>query len=127
MVAQLVIDALDIGTCLREWGDMARRASHRDAIVQLAQDYEEEAFEAGTAATLSGLMTYLDGLADSKQDTRLCPYGLDAVTLLTYHKAKALEWPVVVLAELGGSQRRGPLVARRYRRCAYRRLSAYWA
>jgi ATP-dependent exoDNAse (exonuclease V) beta subunit len=100
MLTQAVIDALDVGSWLRRWGDSGRRASHLDAIVQLARDYEDQTAEEGTAATLSGLITHFDRLADAELDTRLCPYGLDAVTLLTYHKAKGSEWPVVVLTEL---------------------------
>ena len=101
VIVQLVIDALDVGACLRQWGDTARRTSHLDAIVQLAERYEEQALAMGSAATLSGLNSHLARLGDVHEDLRLSPHGLDAVTLLTYHKSKGLEWPVVVLTDLG--------------------------
>jgi ATP-dependent helicase/nuclease subunit A len=104
VVVQLVIDALDAGGSLREWGDSARRASHLDAIVQLAKQYEDESLATGSAATLSGLNSRIAKLTAEGKDIRLAPNGLDALTLLTYHTSKGLEWPVVVLADLGAER-----------------------
>jgi ATP-dependent helicase/nuclease subunit A len=104
VIVQLVIGALDVGACLRQWGNSARRASHLDAIVQLAKLYEDESLATGSAATLSGLNSHFGRLAANGEDIRLAPHGLDAVTLLTYHRSKGLEWPVVVLTDLGAER-----------------------
>ena len=99
-VVRQVIEVVALAGLSRKWGRSARRAAHLDALVQSASDYEEQATETGMAATLSGLIAHLEKLAADEGDKRLPPYGLDAVTLLTYHKAKGLEWPVVVLTSL---------------------------
>ncbi len=45
-------------------------------------------------------------LRQAKKDIKFPPYGQDAVTILTYHKAKGLQWPVVILSGLHSD--RGP-------------------
>lgn len=99
-IVQQVTDALNIGNHLRTWGDVAKRTANVDALLYTAQEYEEEMRELGSAATLTGLIAYLEDLSDSKQDFAGTPYGIDAVTILTYHRSKGLEWPVVILTGL---------------------------
>ena len=94
-----VVAALDVPQMLREWGDPPRRLAHLDALLAQAAAYEEMQ-GVGKAATLTGLIAHLESLADDGEDTRLPPHGLEAVTVLTYHKAKGLEWPVVVVTDL---------------------------
>ena len=103
-VAQQVIEALDLPTLVHKWGDPARRCSDLDSILRHAREYEEIALDSGHAATLSGLILYLEQLAGDELDVRYPPQGHDAVTLLTYHSAKGLEWPVVVLGFLSNSR-----------------------
>ena len=62
------------------------------------------AFDTGQAATLTGLILYLETLAAEKHDFRYPPKGHDAVTLMTYHSAKGLEWPVVILSGLNSGR-----------------------
>ncbi len=100
LVAQQVIEALDLPTLVQKWGDPARRCSNFDSILRHTREYEEIAFDSGHAATLSGFVLYLEKLASDKLDLRYPPQGHDAVTLMTYHSAKGLEWPVVVLSGL---------------------------
>ena len=100
LVAQQVIESLNLPTLLQEWGDPARRCSNLDSILQHTREYEEIAFDFGQAATLSGLILHLEQLASDELDIRFPPQGHDAVTLMTYHSAKGLEWPVVVLSGL---------------------------
>lgn len=71
-----------------------------DSIVKHARHYEDIWLNSGEAATLNGLILYLEELARSDTDHRHPPLGHDAVTLMTYHGAKGLEWPVVVLCGL---------------------------
>jgi len=104
LVAQQVIEALDLPTLVQKWGDPARRCSNLDSLLQHIREYEETAFDGGQAATLSGLVLHLEQLASDELDIRFPPQGHDAVTLMTYHSAKGLEWPVVVLSGLNSDR-----------------------
>lgn len=99
-VVHRVIEAIRAGELVAGWGDPSRRSGHLDAVVAHAAEYEQSSIEEGRSATLTGLVLHLENLADEDKDFRSAPLGHDAVTLLTYHAAKGLEWPVVVLTGL---------------------------
>jgi len=85
---------------LAEWAEEAGggqeavrdRREHVDALVRLGHEYLTTEEEAATAA---GFITYLLTVLAEEDPTRA-----DAVELLTFHKAKGLEWPVVFVAGL---------------------------
>jgi superfamily I DNA/RNA helicase len=104
VIMQQVIEALNVPSLLRVWGDAARRSSHLDSLLLHATEYEEAAIEPGLSATLTGLILHLEWLASEGKDVRYPPPGHDAVTLITYHSAKGLEWPVVVLSGLNSER-----------------------
>ena len=69
-----------------------------------ATAYTSEAAANGSAATLAGLLRHLDLLAprfqrwnQARADRQAFLIGDDAVTILTWHGAKGLEWPITVL------------------------------
>ncbi|MCA9178296.1 MAG: UvrD-helicase domain-containing protein [Planctomycetales bacterium] len=103
-VVQRVIESLNLPTLVQRWGDPARRCSNLDSMLRHAREYEEIAFDSGQAATLSGFILYLEQLVDDELDLCYPPQGHDAVTLMTYHSAKGLEWPVVVLSGLNANR-----------------------
>ena len=99
--------------CLREivagWGPDAPRAAQRqrnlDAFLDLAGSYEAHCEALGSAATLTGFLFWLDAPRAPELDLQpVIPSG-DAVHVLTYHRAKGLEWPVVIAADFDYEER----------------------
>ncbi len=104
LVVQQLIEALGLPTLVQSWGDPARRCANLDSLLIHASEYEETALETGQAVTITGLILYFEQMTDSNSDTRHPPLGHDAVTLMTYHAAKGLEWPVVILSGLNAER-----------------------
>ena len=77
----------------------ARAQANLDRLVRFAKEYEESALHSGDALTVAGLLVWFDLLAKDEADTTGMS-GTDAVTVSTYHGAKGLEWPFVVLWSL---------------------------
>lgn len=100
VIVQQVIEALELPSAIRTWSEPVRRCAHIDSIIKHARNYEDISLNSGEAATLTGLILYFEELANSGTDHRHPPLGHDAVTLITYHGAKGLEWPAVVLCGL---------------------------
>ncbi len=104
LVAQQVIEALGLPTLVHRWGEPASRCSNLDSIIRHAGEYEELALNSGQAVTLSGLILHIEDLIAAELDYRFPPQGHDAVTLITYHSAKGLQWPVVVCSGLNSDR-----------------------
>jgi ATP-dependent helicase/nuclease subunit A len=77
----------------------ARAQADLDRLIRFAKEYEESALHSGDALTVAGLLAWFDQLAKDEADTTGMS-GTDAVTVSTYHGAKGLEWPFVVLWSL---------------------------
>ena len=77
----------------------ARAQANLDRIIRFAKEYEESALHSGDALTVAGLLAWFDQHAKDEADTTGMS-GTDAVTVSTYHGAKGLEWPFVVLWSL---------------------------
>lgn len=95
-----LVDALivlpDVIRRIESWGDIAPRLDDLEALRGFARGYEASCVSSGAPATPSGLILAL--VAD---ETRR-PKSLqsDAVKIMTYHGAKGLEWPLVILTGL---------------------------
>ena len=85
------------------WGPDAIRAAQRqrnlDAFLDLAVTYEDHCATQHEAATLTGFLVWLDHPSSPELDFQPVVTGDDAVRVLTYHRAKGLEWPVVVATD----------------------------
>ncbi|TVQ96863.1 MAG: DNA helicase UvrD [Desulfovibrionales bacterium] len=101
----LAISASQAESMACRWGRPEVRLANLDALRGLAKGYEDICMARRNPATAAGLITYL-ALEVKKTDLDLQGQGVDehAVNVITYHKAKGLEWPFVVLAELNWSR-----------------------
>ena len=94
--------------CL-SWGDATARLANLDAFMAHAVNYIEYCAAEGIGCTPAGLIAHLNGLADAGDDTQALLAGDDAVTLVTYHRAKGLEWPVTIMSQIGKTFEPNPL------------------
>jgi len=101
----LLLGELDIRRMVAAWGNVQQRLDNIDLLRKLALQYEEACNRLHTAASLGGLLLYLNELERGKQDFQGAGEGPDAVNVLTYHKSKGLEWPVVICHSLEGQLR----------------------
>jgi ATP-dependent exoDNAse (exonuclease V) beta subunit len=95
-------EALAVAGVLRvvaAWPDPAQRLANIEALFGCATEYQEACRRTRSIATPSGFGAWLHALDPAPSQP--ASFGEDAVTVLTYHKAKGLEWPFVVMAELG--------------------------
>ncbi|MHB8709856.1 MAG: UvrD-helicase domain-containing protein, partial [Desulfuromonadales bacterium] len=100
----LAIRIGDVEQRLHAWGPSAARARERlanlGALRDLSLTYEDYCRQSGLAATVAGLLLWLQELAEAKEDSCAAESGGDAIQVLTHHSAKGLEWPVVILCDL---------------------------
>ena len=91
-----------------QWSNSPHEARNRlaniEALVVMGNTYEDECVAAKRPATVSGMLRWLDAVAEAGDDSRAANAD-NSVAVLTYHRAKGLEWPVVVLTALGETAR----------------------
>lgn len=91
-----------------QWSSSPHQARTRianvEALMDLGAAYEDECIAARRPATVSGLLLWLGTLADDQADDRAATADA-AVSVMTHHGAKGLEWPVVILTSLGTAAR----------------------
>ena len=80
------------------------RLANVEALVEFGRTFEDECIAAKRPATVSSMLRWLDELAGAEDDNRATSAD-NSVTVLTYHGAKGLEWPVVVLTSLDATAR----------------------
>lgn len=90
--------AAGIPELLRAWPDPARRLANLESVRAEARAYEDLCRARRTGGTALGLVAHLAELGDDAGQAT--PAAEDAVDVTTWHGAKGLEWPVVVLSQL---------------------------
>ena len=92
---------LDSRRMVARWGNHEHRLANLDMLYALALQYEEACRVRHDSCTHAGYIAWLMDRDDPYQAP-----GMDnAVRVLTYHKAKGLEWPMVILHSLDSTPR----------------------
>ncbi|MET3203947.1 UNVERIFIED_ORG: ATP-dependent exoDNAse (exonuclease V) beta subunit [Arthrobacter sp. UYEF13] len=95
-IMEEVVSQLGVARLIKSWSNPGTRLKNLDALRSLLEQYYESCAALNKPVTLSGSLKFL-AAADSTGSEN---FGDDVVNVLTYHKAKGLEWPAVVLASL---------------------------
>lgn len=91
-----VLGAGGVSNAVLRWGDVDDRLLNLEALRGVAAGYEEERRRVRAPATVSDLCAWL-----ARQEAkRPASQAKDAVTVMTYHGSKGLEWPLVILTDL---------------------------
>ncbi|HET6471146.1 MAG TPA: UvrD-helicase domain-containing protein [Pseudomonadales bacterium] len=98
-----VLNDVGIREVTAGWGRDAIKAAQRqrnlDAFLNLAVEYEAFCASQHEAATLTGFLFWARDPHSPELDLQPTVTTGDAVHVLTYHRSKGLEWPVVVAAD----------------------------
>lgn len=99
-ILNLLLETTDLRRVVIAWGNPEQRLSNVDQFVKFALQYEEACNRLHTAASLGGFLLWLSELEVSGADAQGSGESEDAVNVLTYHKSKGLEWPLVICHSL---------------------------
>jgi ATP-dependent helicase/nuclease subunit A len=104
-VLNLVLEEFDLRRIVATWGNTAQRFENIDMLRKYALQYEQACNRLHMAASLGGFLLWLSALADRAKDNQSSGVNSDAVNVLTYHRSKGLEYPIVVLGSLDSASR----------------------
>jgi ATP-dependent exoDNAse (exonuclease V) beta subunit len=102
-ILNLLIEKFNLRHFAAARGNAVQRFANLDALRSLSLKYEDNCKRLNSAATLGGFLLWLDDLARDKNDDQGFSSDDSALNVLTYHKSKGLEWPVVICLDLGNS------------------------
>ena len=102
-VFEEVVNLLGLPDLIKSWSAPPTRLRNLDAFRACLRNYYESCSALKEPATLRGCLGFLNAQEQLGADN----VGEDVVNVLTYHKAKGLEWPVVVMGSLDKASRSG--------------------
>ena len=96
IISTLILE-LDLMRVCQKWGHPVARCKNLGMMQKIAAQYEDHCFQMNLASSIPGFISYLHSMPDDlkNEDTTS-----DTVKVITYHKSKGLEWPVVILGSL---------------------------
>jgi ATP-dependent exoDNAse (exonuclease V) beta subunit len=95
-IMEEVTSRLGVPRLIKSWSSPGTRLKNLDALRSVLEQYYESCAALSKPVTLGGSLKFLADAASAGSEN----FGDDVVNVLTYHKAKGLEWPAVVLASL---------------------------
>lgn len=101
----LMLEELDLRRIIAAWGNTPQRLDNIEMLRKMAIQYEDACNRLHTAASTGGFLLWLAEQENSGKDEQGSGESEEAVNVLTYHKSKGLEWPIVICHSLEGRLR----------------------
>ncbi|MBC8413593.1 PD-(D/E)XK nuclease family protein, partial [bacterium] len=100
---EYAISSADLVSTVRAWPEAASRLANLDLLRGVCAAYLDQCRARRGAATVAGFINYIQDLQQGEAEGT----GRQTVQVLTYHKSKGLEWPIVILSALDSKSRSG--------------------
>jgi len=94
-----LITVSGIGDIVNLWDNPLQRMNNLQACRKMATEYENSCLVMNLASSLRGFIESVNYYGN-QEISQGAAAGVDAVNVMTYHKSKGLEWPVVILTQL---------------------------
>ncbi|MBQ3794452.1 MAG: PD-(D/E)XK nuclease family protein, partial [Lachnospiraceae bacterium] len=91
-----ICEELDLSNIVEKWGDATQRRHNLSTVVNMAKTYDDMCLQMGLGSSILGFINYL---TITKPENKTDNWA-NTIKVLTYHRSKGLEWPVVILYEL---------------------------
>ncbi|MEO1258382.1 MAG: UvrD-helicase domain-containing protein [Bacteroidota bacterium] len=99
-ILTLLLEELNLRRIIISWGNNDQRLANVDQLIKWSFQYEEACNRLHSAASLGGFLLWLNDLENNGDDLQGAGENPLAVNVLTYHKSKGLEYPVVICHSL---------------------------
>lgn len=83
---------------LTNFGSANLRRANLVRFIEIAKEYEDSCLKNNVGSSLYGFLNFVE--QNSVYQQQAVATDEDAIQLMTYHKSKGLEWPIVFLADL---------------------------
>ncbi|MFZ1730564.1 MAG: UvrD-helicase domain-containing protein [Bacteroidota bacterium] len=100
---EAAIAAVQLEKTIALWGRAELRRANLDQLRLLCSNYRDHCLSRRAAATITGFLRFAEAASEGQAEGS----GDDTVNIVTYHKAKGLEWPIVILSSLNTEARGG--------------------
>ena len=90
---------LEIVKHISAWDKAEQRKSNIQQMILYAHNYDDYCVKLNIASSLAGFVQWLK--LGQEKNLQAASVNQNAVNVTTYHKAKGLEWPCVILTSLG--------------------------
>ena len=92
-----VAEALHARSLCLSWGKAKERLFNLGAMRELVVSYVKDFCTVEQAPNLAGMLAHFEGLRSNAEDQQATLLDDQAVQVLTWHAAKGLEWPIVIM------------------------------
>ncbi len=99
-ILTLLLEELDLRRIIVAWGNVEQRLANVDMLVQFSLKYEQTCNRLHSAASLGGFLLWANDLSQNETDLQGSGENPMSVNVLTYHKSKGLEYPIVICHNL---------------------------